>query len=329
MSQTIPLPILSRTCLAIGLVVPGLLQASTYNFTFVANPNDTAFTQLLGINNSSTIAGYWGDGMVVPNHGFTLTLPNNFTPENFPGAAQTQVIGINTAGDTVGFYLDQQGVTHGFQRVGGVFSTIDAPGTAFNQLLGLNDNGQNTGYSSTDPAGATLQRAFVEKGGSFNYIDGFLPTGTLNNQATDINNEGVISGFYMTASVTDGFLLNGTTLTTLRFPGSSFTQALGLNNEGQVVGDYVDGNGVMHGFLFDGMNYFSIDPPGSTATTINGINDQGQIVGFFVDPGNTIGFEANPTPEPLTFGFPGLMVLAAGVLRRFVRSSTRRPISQP
>jgi len=229
----------------------------------------------------------------------------------------------------VGFFIDQGGVTHGFQRVGGVFSTIDAPGTAFNQLLGLNDNGQEAGYSSTDPAGVTLQRAFVEKGGSFTYIDGFLPSGTLNDQATHINNAGVISGFFTTANVTDGFLLNGSTLTTLRVPGSTFTQALGLNNEGQVVGDYVDAAGFMHGFVFNGATYLTVDPPGSTATTINGINDKGQIVGFFVDPGNTIGLEGTPTPEPMTFGFPGLVVLGVGLLRRFAKSSARNsPISK-
>ena len=274
---------------------------------------------MLGINNSPTIAGYFGDGSVVPNNGFTLTLPHNFTPENFPGSMQTQVIGINSAGDTVGFYVDAGGVTHGFQDVGGTFTTIDAPGTAFNQLLGLNDNGKDAGYSSTDGTGMTVQRAFVEQGNTFTYIDGFLPVGTLNDQATDINNGGVISGFYTTATVTDGFLLNGSTLTTLSFPGSTFTQALGLNNAGDVVGDYIDAHGVMHGFVYDGVSFESVDVTGSTATTINGINDNGQIVGFFTDGNqNTIGFEGNPaaTPEPNASWLLALAVAAFGLLRR-------------
>jgi hypothetical protein len=312
---------LSKTCLAIAgglFLVPGALRAD-FIVTKVSSPGDPAFTQLLGINNSGTIAGYFGDGTIVPNNGFTLTLPNTFTPENFPGSTQTQVIGINSAGATVGFYVDAAGVTHGFQDVGGTFSTIDAPGTAFNQLLGLNDNGQSAGYSSLDPTGMTLQRAFVQNGSTFTYIDGFLPTGTSNDQATDINNAGVVSGFYTTATVTDGFLLNGTTLTTLSFPGSVFTQALGLNNAGDVVGDYVDSFGVMHGFVFDGVSFKTFDAPGSTATTINGINDNGQIVGFFTDANqNTIGFVGNPiaTPEPRASTLLALAVVAMGLIRR-------------
>ena len=128
-----------------GVVVSLALAAAawaapTYNFLSVANPNDPAFTQLLGINNSSTIAGYWGDGTVIANHGFTLVLPNSFTPENVPLAAQTQVIGINNTGWTNGFFVDQMGTTHGFTFNAGTFKTVDAPGTAFNQLLGINDS---------------------------------------------------------------------------------------------------------------------------------------------------------------------------------------------
>jgi uncharacterized membrane protein len=317
--------LLSRIYLVIAtalVLMPAIGRANTYNITDVSNPGDTAFTQLLGINNSSTIAGYFGDGSVVPNNGFTLMLPNSFTAENFPGAVQTQVIGINSAGDTVGFYIDQNGVTHGFKAVGGTFTTIDGPGTAFNLLLGLNDNGQLAGYSSTDSTGMTAQRAFVEQSGTFTYIDSSLPSGTLNDQATGINNAGIISGFFTTASATDGFLLNGTTLTTLSFPGSTFTQALGLNNEGQVVGDYVDSLGFMHGFVFDGGTFVTVDPSGSTATTVNGINDNGQIVGFFVDPGNTIGFVGTPTPEPRASALAALAIVAIGL---FWKSRLKAP----
>lgn len=189
-----------------------LLRAGTvtYNFQSVSDPSDPTFTQLLGINNAGTIAGYFGSGATGhPNQGFTLTLPNSFTSENFPGSAQTQVVGINSSGDTAGFYIDSAGVTHGFTDIGGTFSTVDAPSTAFNQLLGLNAGEQAAGYSSTDPTGATLQQAFTEKGGTFNYLTSFLPAGVGNNQATDVNNSGEVSGFYLTNSGADssGFLL--------------------------------------------------------------------------------------------------------------------------
>lgn len=290
---------LKKWFLALALIVlvtaslPSFAGANPYSFQEVNYPSDT-FTQLLGINNAAVIAGYHG---AAANQGFTLTLPNNFTSENFPASAQTQVSGINNLGDTCGFYIDFGGTTHGFLRTsGGTFSTIDAPGTAFNQLLGLNDLGQKAGYSSTDATGATLQLAFTSQGGVFTYLTPYFPVVPLNNQATDINNSSMVSGFYVdSGGVTHGFLLNGATLTPLDFPGSKSTKALGLNNKGQVVGVYNDSAGNNHGFVYNGVFQSVDEPNGIGTTTINGINDLGQIVGFFVDAhGNTVGFVGAP-----------------------------------
>jgi hypothetical protein len=37
--------------------------------------------------------------------------------------------------------------------------------------------------------------------------------------------------------------------TTIDPPGSTFTEAIGTNGAGQIVGDYLDASGTMHGFL--------------------------------------------------------------------------------
>jgi probable HAF family extracellular repeat protein len=293
---------------------------ASYNFFSVANPNDTAFTQLLGINNSSVIAGYWGDGTVVPNHGFTLVLPNSFTSENFPSAAQTQVIGINNTGWTDGFYVDAGGVTHGF-TFNGSYTTVDSPGTAFNQLLGINDGLTAVGYSSLDPTGMTLQRSYMVSGTTFTYLDGFLPVGTQNNQAVGINNGGLVVGFYADSTGTfHGYLFNGTAAMTLDFSGGMGTQAFGINNHGEIVGDYTDSTGVMHGFTYVGGVWQTVDDPNGVpgSTVINGVNDLGQLVGFYTDANdNVIGFVATPTPEPGSLALLGSGILAGlGVLRR-------------
>ena len=94
--------------LAVGfLLIPGVARAQQYVFENVAFPGDT-FTQLLGINDSDTIAGYHGQAI---NQGFTLVLgaPNNFTSENFPGSVQTQVTGINNLGNTSEILYRQHG----------------------------------------------------------------------------------------------------------------------------------------------------------------------------------------------------------------------------
>jgi uncharacterized membrane protein len=106
------------------------------------------------------------------------------------------------------------------------------------------------------------------------------------------------------ATTSKGFLDIGGVFTMLEFPGCVFTQALGLNNDGMVVGSYVDGAGVTHGFLHDVATglYQSISDPnavGPAGTVINGINDNGQFVGFFTDAnGNTDGLVGTATPEP-------------------------------
>src|SRR5260370_41423124 len=97
-----------KVALALGLTVLVSLAATAcagehhYSFETVVVPDDN-FTQLLGINNRDRIVGYHN---ATNFQGFSLILPAQFTPENFPGSAQTQVVGINQSGYTAGFYID-------------------------------------------------------------------------------------------------------------------------------------------------------------------------------------------------------------------------------
>jgi probable HAF family extracellular repeat protein len=292
---------LSALALAASTLVPGIALAAgeapdqpaspSFAFQKIADPADVTFTQLLGINDHRLIAGYHTN--TPGNKGFTLKLPDNFTDENFPNSAQTQVVGINNEDQTVGFYIDQAGTNHGFEK-SGALTTVDLPGTTFNQLLGINNKGQAAGYYQ-DAAG--LQHGYVhEKDGSFLVLNIPMPS----DQATSINDHGDVVGFMQSspaATTSDGWLLHDGELKKIDFPRSTFTQALGINNSGDIVGDYNDANGVMHGFEYRDGNFRSIDVPGASATTVNGINNQGWIVGFFQDPNqnnNTIGLVGNP-----------------------------------
>ena len=302
LNHTIYKTILMNAMLLLIVGISGsALAQTTYAFKSVSSPKDPTFTQLLGINNHHIIAGYFGSGAdpAHPNKGFTLTLPHSFVDENFPNSAQTQVVGINNRGETGGFYVDGAGTTHGFLSIRGSFQNVDASNTAFNQILGVNDLDEAAGYSSTDPAGATGQRAFIRNAdGHFVYIK--FPVGTGNSQATGINDSRLISGFYVAdTGVTYGFLKRGHAFTTLSFPNSVVTQALGLNNAKQVVGFYTDTAGNNHGFVYHKGHYQSVDEPNGKGTTIiNGINDHGQIVGFYVNElGNTVGFVGKPIAQ--------------------------------
>ena len=283
--------------------------ATTYTFQTVNYPDDT-FTQLLGINNKGVIAGYHGANV---NKGFTLVLPNIFTSENFTNSMQTQVTAINDRNGmpkTVGFYIDSNSRTHGFQLTDGVYGTVDFPGEPFNQLLGVNNKKQAVGYYSTNKAGSAPDHAYIfdECGNAACTVGVFellvIPDSNGGAQATGINDAGNVCGFYIdNGGVIHGFLLVQGTLTTLNFPGSSVTAtaALGLNNAGKVVGNYTDSAG-SHGFVYtiNKNSWESIDDPeglvdGTQTTVVNGINDKNVLVGFYGNAPINSGFVATPS----------------------------------
>jgi uncharacterized membrane protein len=87
-----------------------------------------------------------------------------------------------------------------------------------------------------------------------------------------------------------GFLLSTGTFTTIDVPSSQGTEASRINDRGQIVGIYGDASGGQHGFLLSGDTFTTIDVPDSAFTNTTGINNEGQIVGTFSFGGEFIGF---------------------------------------
>jgi probable HAF family extracellular repeat protein len=79
------------------------------------------------------------------------------------------------------------------------------------------------------------------------------------------------------------------TFTQIDVSGASFTNALGINAAGQIVGVFNDATG-NHGFLETAGSFTTIDGPGASFTEGRGINAAGQIVGVFVNATGTHGF---------------------------------------
>jgi len=98
----------------------------TYSVQTIQSLTAPAFTQLSGINNTGAIAGFYG---AIPAQAFTLTWPNTFIGQNFPGSVQTMATAINNFGNVAGIYMDAGRASHAyFRNVGGVFTTMDQPG---------------------------------------------------------------------------------------------------------------------------------------------------------------------------------------------------------
>ena len=171
------------------------------------------------------------------------------------------------------------------------YTTLNAPGNPL--PIGINDAGQIVGVLENFEHSSSPQ-SFLYSGGSYTTLpdDPFATSGTT--VATGINNAGQIVGYYRNAGNPGfglGFLYSNGTFTTIDDPLSdlnhangSGTAAYSINNAGQVVGGYSDGNLQTHGFLYSNSIYTTIDDPlGVHGTSLSGINDNGQIVGTYTD----------------------------------------------
>jgi endoglycosylceramidase len=169
-----------------------------------------------------------------------------------PSARTTYALEINAAGQVVGRFTDAAGREHGFLRSSdGQFSAVDVPGAGHTQVNGINNAGQIVG-SFHSGMGEYKGRFFDARG----YRHGFLRSREGRFSSVDV-------------------------------PNARDTQALGINDAGQVVGKFTgaaDPMGVYHGFLRspDG-RYSLIDAPGAAKTYAAKINNAGQIAGTFKD----------------------------------------------
>ncbi len=299
-----------------GLAAPSLAATTppdvsgNYAFQTLNDNRDTTFNQLLGINNSGVIAGYFGSGQKDhPNRGYVLTKPygqGSYHNENVPGSAQTQVTGINGMRDTVGFWVDGNGANHGFYELKRRRArTVDFPTNnnakpKFDQLLGINTADVAVGFYN-DGKGNAHGFTYDIAHHRFRTVNVGGDTGVT---AAAINNLGDVAGFATNSGgTTEGFLKRSDgKVFHLMVPGAASTQAFGVNDGDEVVGAYTVGTGsnaMTYGFVWaPGFGFDTVnDPQGVGSTFINGVNDRGTLVGFYTDSaGNTDGMLAHVQP---------------------------------
>jgi uncharacterized membrane protein len=139
--------------------------------------------------------------------------------------------------------------------------------------------------------------------------------------AHGINATGQIVGNYETGGSTDpGFARRGAgaqehgyvrsaggAFTTIDAPGATATSAEGINNSGQIVGNYQDAKLSWHGYVRSAAGAFTtLDVPGvDEEIELAGINDAGQIVGTFPDAKGAHGFVRSASGVFITIDMPG------------------------
>lgn len=195
----------------------------------------------------------------------------------------------------------------------------------FNQELEIDNAGVIAGHFGDGMVVRNNGYTVVSPFGQANFIAETSPNGSDGAVATDESNSGVISRFLTVDGNTYGFLDNGLIAPYLS-PESTFTQFLGLNNQGLVAGDDVDAMGNTHGLVFKSVinSWQTVDDPIAVSgtdngATISGLNDKGEIVRSYVNAASqTIGLLSTATPEPTSLAIVGLgaILVALGYKKR-------------
>lgn len=107
-------------------------------------PGSYVYIDGAGINNLGTVVG-WAD-----DDGFVCASPSNCRVVGFPGATQTETLGINDAGVIVGWYFSSSCHDCAFATKQGKFISLAFPGAAGTFAAGINNLGQIVGQYTFD-----------------------------------------------------------------------------------------------------------------------------------------------------------------------------------
>ena len=192
-------------------------------------------TYVTGINNSGQIVGYYNQRSAQPIESGFLYTRGTFQDIQYGGALGTYPEAISNRGNFAGFYIDEGFQVRAFLGSGAElipFGNGFFP-ERYKGISGINDKNEFIGgfAVASDPS-------------AFNYLFNAgltrINMPSLEGTVDGLNDKGQIVGRYLdqTGSRDHGFLYMNGTFTTLDVPGSSDTEATGINNLGQIVGTY-------------------------------------------------------------------------------------------
>ena len=202
----------------------------------------------MGLDNSGRIVGAYGTvfnegGPEVIFHGFLFD-QGQYTSLDSPVQLTrwTQANGVNTLGQIVGTFNEEQLGPHGFLLNSGQWIQLDFPwppntDSGYTNASDINDLGQIAGTYTGD-------------------------------QAIDLNRQ---HGFRLSNGVWEKIDFNGSS--------DAQTSVSGINNLGQFVGTANDQKQNLISFFFDGASYHTLKVPGCAVTTVTSISDSGIAVG--------------------------------------------------
>ncbi len=230
-----------------GGISQGFTQDGTNFFTF--NVTGTTATFPGGIDNFGRIAGFYRDA-VDPEvqHGFIRDTNGSITTIDGPGQTFTYAWRINDAGQVNGYWFEDPFFITSFRReTNGAITTNVFSGSPVGTVTrGMNEAGSTAGWKWDE--NFMLQGVVFGPGLTTN---AFTVAGWQHTLPGDINNLGDIAGTVNNGFTnTAGFFrrADGATVT-FTPPGAVEVEVFGMNDLGQVVGEYADAGGNRHGFI--------------------------------------------------------------------------------
>ena len=236
-----------------------------------------------------------------PNKGFSLSLPSTsrFATENYPSAAQTQVVAVTGNGNTAGFWVDSRARTTASSSGTACYNgrrTARGRAVKTTQILGINNAGVAVGFYN-DAQGNPHAFKYNQQTRHFTAL---APPNADSAVATGYQRQRRDHRLPHPGQDDRGLPRHPRPLQRVRRPWLDQHPGLRRQRHGEVVGSYLDAAGMTHGFLSQtrpSMPSFKTidDPLGIGNTIINGVNDKSQLVGFYTNTAkNTIGFLAIP-----------------------------------
>ncbi len=263
------------------------------------------------INDSGQVVGSYA--AVSGQHAF-LTGPDGagMTDLGTLGGSSSRAFGINAAGQVVGESETVGGAMHAFITGPDGMSMRDLGtlGGISSRARAINDTGQVTGSiveQATIFPVSFVGRAFITgpDGTDISKIGEYPPIPWPWAEPQDINAAGQVAGFAgdppLRAFISDP---DGEGMRDLRaLGGTSWIEAYGINDSGQVTGFSITENGDLHAFITgpNGMGVRDLGALGGSDSFAYGINDAGQVVGdFHTEDGNSHAFVTDADGKNMT-----------------------------
>ncbi len=220
-------------------------------------------TQVTGLNDLGVTVGFWSSmnnaNLVNDNHGF-VEYRGRFHTADFPTSSPAsppvdQLLGVNDSDVAVGFYTDANGNNHGYEyniarnRYSAVLDP-SSPGASLTAAA-INESGQVAGFYTNPATENTDGFLLIHRDG---FRDLAVP-GASSTMALGVNDRDEVVGVYQVGTGSSA-VMHGFTWTaesgfqTVDDPnGVGTTTINGLNDQGQLVGFYVDSAGNTDGLL--------------------------------------------------------------------------------